>query len=87
MGTNETAQNPVYPAVSSELTPHPVPFAGPSSSYPTHQLLWYLPESHLPLEALLQEDGTKGVEVIRLGAAGPGGTAAQCPQSRRGLHS
>lgn len=50
-------------------------------------LLWWLPHSHLTLKALLQEDGTKGVEVIRLGAAGPRGMAAQCTHSARESHT
>jgi hypothetical protein len=36
-------------------------------------LWWPAQRPHLTLKALLQEDGSEGMEVIRCGAAGPGG--------------
>lgn len=74
----ETAQNPVHPNIQSE-GPRGLSAMGLCSiPRPRPVSLWWQPHPHLTLKALLQEDGTKGVEVIGLGAAGPGRTTAQC---------
>lgn len=51
--------------------------------HPTSPFLGLLRSPHLSLKALLQEDGPKGGEVIRLGAAGPMGQQTQAV--RRGV--
>lgn len=81
MGPHRTLSTPTPSAEIPRALPTLWSLLDPAVNAPPTRLrpilLWRLLHPHLTLKALLQEDGTKGVEVIRLGAAGPRGMAAQ----------
>lgn len=83
MGRGRKMEPPPHLAAGWGQAPAPPHAAGvglPWVPHPTPGLGAHTPVTaqgpHLSLKALLQEDGPKGVKVVRLGAAGPAGWRA-----------
>lgn len=68
-GWGQAPAPPHAAGVGLPWVPHPTPGLGAHTSVTAQG-------PHLSLKALLQEDGPKGVKVVRLGAAGPAGWRA-----------